>query len=237
MQICVCLEIYGELTIIAATPVAVKLWLIISSSLFYARTLAIESNPLPDNVYYKMISADTAWVQQQLDQVKLSSQTWHTCMFDSRHVLSCHSLTHLSLRCNQIGDEGARLIGLALSNTTSANKNLLSLNLAFNSIADAGAAHIAKVWLMCAHCVFPSDESVATAQITPFLSSPSGTEAESYFGFPLAAQQWDRRLRSRTSGWGVCHHKSSSLVLSVMSAMEFSSKRALTISDHLHLPS
>ncbi|XP_075867737.1 leucine-rich repeat-containing protein 71 isoform X2 [Nelusetta ayraudi] len=77
------------------------------------RTLAIESNPLADHVYYKMISADTP-------------------------------LTHLSLRCNQIGDEGARLIGLALSNTTSANKNLLSLNLAFNSIGDAGAAHIAK---------------------------------------------------------------------------------------------
>ncbi|XP_041867274.1 leucine-rich repeat-containing protein 71 isoform X2 [Melanotaenia boesemani] len=53
-------------------------------------------------------------------------------------------LTHLSLRNNQIGDEGAHLIGLALSNTRSANKNLLSLNLAFNSIGDAGARHVAQ---------------------------------------------------------------------------------------------
>ncbi|MEQ2256281.1 hypothetical protein ILYODFUR_022707, partial [Ilyodon furcidens] len=54
------------------------------------------------------------------------------------------SLTDLSLRNNQIGDEGARLIGSALSTTKSANKNLLSLNLAFNNIRDAGAAHIAQ---------------------------------------------------------------------------------------------
>uniref|UniRef100_A0A3Q1EJY0 Leucine rich repeat containing 71 n=1 Tax=Acanthochromis polyacanthus TaxID=80966 RepID=A0A3Q1EJY0_9TELE len=53
-------------------------------------------------------------------------------------------LTHLSLRNNRIGDEGARLIGSALSTSRSANKNLLSLNLAFNSIGDAGAAHIAQ---------------------------------------------------------------------------------------------
>ncbi|XP_056271412.1 leucine-rich repeat-containing protein 71 isoform X2 [Pseudoliparis swirei] len=53
-------------------------------------------------------------------------------------------LTHLSLRNNRMGDEGARLIGSALSTTKSANKNLLSLNLAFNSIGDAGATHIAQ---------------------------------------------------------------------------------------------
>ncbi|XP_013868614.1 leucine-rich repeat-containing protein 71 isoform X3 [Austrofundulus limnaeus] len=53
-------------------------------------------------------------------------------------------LTHLSLRNNRIGVEGARLIGSALSTSTTANKNLLSLNLAFNSIGDAGAAHIAR---------------------------------------------------------------------------------------------
>ncbi|XP_034017369.1 leucine-rich repeat-containing protein 71 [Thalassophryne amazonica] len=53
-------------------------------------------------------------------------------------------LTHLSLRNNRIGDEGARLIGSALSTPRSANENLLSLNLAFNSIGDEGAAHIAK---------------------------------------------------------------------------------------------
>ncbi|XP_072226170.1 leucine-rich repeat-containing protein 71 [Leuresthes tenuis] len=53
-------------------------------------------------------------------------------------------LTHLSLRNNQIGDEGARLIGSALSTTRSANKKLLLLNLAFNSIGDEGATHIAQ---------------------------------------------------------------------------------------------
>ncbi|KAM4550309.1 leucine-rich repeat-containing protein 71 isoform 2-T2 [Fundulus diaphanus] len=53
-------------------------------------------------------------------------------------------LTHLSLRNNRIGEEGARLIGSALSTAKSANKNLLSLNLAFNNVGDAGAAHIAQ---------------------------------------------------------------------------------------------
>ncbi|KAJ3609766.1 hypothetical protein NHX12_024277 [Muraenolepis orangiensis] len=54
------------------------------------------------------------------------------------------TLTHLSLRNNRIGEEGARLIGSALSTTTTTNRNLVSLNLAFNSIGDAGAAHIAQ---------------------------------------------------------------------------------------------
>ncbi|KAM6958733.1 leucine-rich repeat-containing protein 71 [Aplochiton taeniatus] len=53
-------------------------------------------------------------------------------------------LTHISLRNNQMGDEGARLIGSALSTAISANKNLLSLNLAFNCIGDVGATHIAQ---------------------------------------------------------------------------------------------
>ncbi|XP_037329344.1 leucine-rich repeat-containing protein 71 [Pungitius pungitius] len=53
-------------------------------------------------------------------------------------------LTHLYLRNNRIGYEGARQIGSALSTTRSANKNLILLNLAFNCIGDAGAAHIAQ---------------------------------------------------------------------------------------------
>ncbi|XP_009292320.1 leucine-rich repeat-containing protein 71 isoform X1 [Danio rerio] len=53
-------------------------------------------------------------------------------------------LTELSLRNNRIGEEGARLIGSALSNPHSANKNLRSLNLAYNRIGDAGALHIAQ---------------------------------------------------------------------------------------------
>lgn len=54
-------------------------------------------------------------------------------------------LTHLALRNNRIGEEGARLIGSALSTVKSANKNLLALNLAFNNIGDAGAVCIAQV--------------------------------------------------------------------------------------------
>lgn len=122
--------------------------LIIFSSLFSGRTLAIESNPLADQVYYKMISADIPWVQKKLHPVRLSPLSLHPCLTRAMCSHPCRSLTHLSLRCNQIGDEGARLIGLALSNTTAANKNLLSLNLAFNSIGDAGAAYIARVRLV-----------------------------------------------------------------------------------------
>ncbi|KAG7278194.1 hypothetical protein CRUP_002156 [Coryphaenoides rupestris] len=55
------------------------------------------------------------------------------------------SLSNLqTVQNNCIGEEGARLIGSALSTTTSANRNLMCLNLAFNSIGDAGAAHIAQ---------------------------------------------------------------------------------------------
>lgn len=60
-------------------------------------------------------------------------------------------MTDLSLRNNHIGEEGARLIGSALSTVHSANKNLLSLNLAFNSIGDAGAIHIAQVCIEVYH--------------------------------------------------------------------------------------
>nr|XP_055076022.1 leucine-rich repeat-containing protein 71 isoform X3 [Misgurnus anguillicaudatus] len=53
-------------------------------------------------------------------------------------------LSYLSLRNNHIGEEGARLIGSALSTVHSSNKTLLSLNLAFNNIGDAGAIYIAQ---------------------------------------------------------------------------------------------
>lgn len=55
-------------------------------------------------------------------------------------------LTDLSLRNSRIGEEGARLIGSALSTVHAANNTLLSLNLAFNSVGDAGANHIAQVF-------------------------------------------------------------------------------------------
>lgn len=172
-----------------------------SSFLFYTRTLVIEANPLANPIYYKIISAESAWVPRQFeyltclaaDQIKRSTRSCLPCHVWFYVFLWC-SLTHLSLRCNQIGDEGARLIGLALSTTTSANKNLLSLNLAFNSIGDAGATYIARVWLRV-NCMFPLyDPITTTAWLILFFLS--GTEAESYFGLSLAAQQSNRRLRS-----------------------------------------
>nr|XP_015224299.1 PREDICTED: leucine-rich repeat-containing protein 71 [Lepisosteus oculatus] len=62
------------------------------------------------------------------------------------HILIAEDsmLAHLSLRNNQIDEEGARLVGQALSTPRSANKSLLSLNLAFNRIGDTGAQHIAQ---------------------------------------------------------------------------------------------
>uniref|UniRef100_A0A8C6WEJ0 Leucine-rich repeat-containing protein 71 n=1 Tax=Neogobius melanostomus TaxID=47308 RepID=A0A8C6WEJ0_9GOBI len=53
-------------------------------------------------------------------------------------------ITRLFLRSNEIGDEGARLIGSALSTAKTSNKNLQFLNLAFNCIGDAGAAYLAQ---------------------------------------------------------------------------------------------
>uniref|UniRef100_A0A8C1SKD7 Si:ch211-81a5.5 n=1 Tax=Cyprinus carpio TaxID=7962 RepID=A0A8C1SKD7_CYPCA len=73
-----------------------------------------------------------------LEGNRLPEQSYHLLIGEDS------MLTDLSLRNNHIGEEGARLIGLALSTVHSANKNLLSLNLAFNSIGDAGAIHIAQ---------------------------------------------------------------------------------------------
>jgi len=57
-------------------------------------------------------------------------------------------LTHLSLRYNQIGDEGAAHLGRCLGNATSQNTQLQTLNLAGNRITDVGARHIANVSLV-----------------------------------------------------------------------------------------
>ncbi|XP_072350616.1 leucine-rich repeat-containing protein 71, partial [Scyliorhinus torazame] len=51
---------------------------------------------------------------------------------------------HLTLRNNLIDDEGAKLIGEALSTIKRANKMVLSINLSFNHITDIGAIHIAN---------------------------------------------------------------------------------------------
>lgn len=91
-------------------------------------------------------------------------------MSDPCHAFLRSSITHLSLRNNRIGDEGARLIGSALSTTKSANKNLLSLNLAFNAIGDAGATHIAQVQPRT-DFVFPLYDPLMSVEVLTLFSS------------------------------------------------------------------
>ncbi|XP_056402225.1 leucine-rich repeat-containing protein 71 isoform X3 [Hyla sarda] len=54
-------------------------------------------------------------------------------------------LVHISLRNNQIIDEGARLISQILQSLKMTNKNLATLVLSYNHITDLGAAYIAEV--------------------------------------------------------------------------------------------
>ncbi|XP_040267554.1 leucine-rich repeat-containing protein 71 isoform X2 [Bufo bufo] len=53
-------------------------------------------------------------------------------------------LVHISLRNNQIDDEGARLISQALQSLKVTNKNLAALVLSYNHISDQGAGYIAQ---------------------------------------------------------------------------------------------
>ncbi|XP_045839077.1 leucine-rich repeat-containing protein 71 isoform X2 [Meles meles] len=69
------------------------------------------------------------------------------------------TISHLSLRNNDIDDHGAQLLGQALSTLHSCNRSLVALNLGFNHIGDAGAGYIADglrlnralLWLSLAH--------------------------------------------------------------------------------------
>ncbi|XP_068918944.1 leucine-rich repeat-containing protein 71 [Petaurus breviceps papuanus] len=69
------------------------------------------------------------------------------------------TITHLSLRNNNIDDQGAQLLGQALSTLRTSNRTLVSLNLGYNHIGDEGAGYIADglrlnrslLWLSLAH--------------------------------------------------------------------------------------
>ncbi|KAI5758392.1 LRRC71 [Gulo gulo luscus] len=83
----------------------------------------------------------------------LPEQSYHKLMAPDS------TISHLSLRNNEIDDRGAQLLGQALSTLHSCNRSLVSLNLGFNHIGDAGAGYIADglrlnralLWLSLAH--------------------------------------------------------------------------------------
>ncbi|XP_055978788.1 leucine-rich repeat-containing protein 71 [Sorex fumeus] len=83
----------------------------------------------------------------------LKDQPYHKLMAQDS------TITHLSLRNNNIDDVGAQLLGQSLSTLQNSNRTLVSLNLAFNHIGDKGAGCIADglrlnrslIWLSLAH--------------------------------------------------------------------------------------
>ncbi|XP_042782370.1 leucine-rich repeat-containing protein 71 isoform X6 [Panthera leo] len=97
----------------------------------------------------------------QLQAIKKVSLEGNPLPEQSYHKLMAADspIAHLSLRNNNIDDHGAQLLGQALSTLRSCNQTLVSLNLAFNHIGDAGAGYIADglrlnralLWLSLAH--------------------------------------------------------------------------------------
>ncbi|XP_045310593.1 leucine-rich repeat-containing protein 71 isoform X11 [Leopardus geoffroyi] len=97
----------------------------------------------------------------QLQAIKKVSLEGNPLPEQSYHKLMAADspIAHLSLRNNNIDDHGAQLLGQALSTLRSCNRTLVSLNLAFNHIGDAGAGYIADglrlnralLWLSLAH--------------------------------------------------------------------------------------
>ncbi|KAM9000279.1 leucine-rich repeat-containing protein 71 isoform X3 [Sarcophilus harrisii] len=83
----------------------------------------------------------------------IKEQSYHRLMVPES------TITHLSLRNNNINDQGAQLLGQALSTLHTSNRTLVSLNLGYNHIGDVGASYIADglrlnrslLWLSLAH--------------------------------------------------------------------------------------
>uniref|UniRef100_H2XUT3 Leucine-rich repeat-containing protein 71 n=1 Tax=Ciona intestinalis TaxID=7719 RepID=H2XUT3_CIOIN len=78
------------------------------------KSLVLDGNPIPGSEPYYLVMGEDSPIQ------------------------------HLSLRNNQITDQGAEMIGKALGTTFTQNRCLATLNLSFNNISDAGAKHIAQ---------------------------------------------------------------------------------------------
>ncbi|XP_073744722.1 leucine-rich repeat-containing protein 71 isoform X4 [Callorhinus ursinus] len=113
------------------------------------------SDPFPPGASVVPPGSRTSPVRRKvsLEGNPLPEQSYHKLMaLDS-------TISHLSLRNNDIDDHGAQLLGQALSTLHSCNRTLVSLNLGFNHIGDAGAGYIADglrlnralLWLSLAH--------------------------------------------------------------------------------------
>ncbi|XP_078525161.1 leucine-rich repeat-containing protein 71 isoform X2 [Lissotriton helveticus] len=102
-----------------------------------------------------------------LDGNPLDQQPYHKLITEDITV------ANLVLRNNQIDDEGAKLIGLAISNLKLTNKNLVSLNLSFNHIGNDGAGSIAEVlrrnrsllWLDLSHNRIKDEGAAKLAEV------------------------------------------------------------------------
>uniref|UniRef100_A0A6I8P1M5 Leucine rich repeat containing 71 n=1 Tax=Ornithorhynchus anatinus TaxID=9258 RepID=A0A6I8P1M5_ORNAN len=68
----------------------------------------------------------------------LPDQSFHRLLADDTN------LQHVSLRNNALSERGALLLGRALASPRASNRTLVSLNLGYNRIGDAGAAHLAQ---------------------------------------------------------------------------------------------
>ncbi|KAM5256921.1 leucine-rich repeat-containing protein 71 [Ctenodactylus gundi] len=134
-----------------------------------------------------------------LEANPLPKQSYH------KLVASDSTIAHLSLRNNGINDQGAQLLGQALSTLHSCNRTLVSLNLGFNHIGDEGAGYLADglrlnrslLWLSLAHNRIQDKGALKLAEVLrPFeLTHPEVVERRRLL-LEKAAQE---RSRSPTS--------------------------------------
>ncbi|XP_072686152.1 leucine-rich repeat-containing protein 71 isoform X5 [Canis lupus baileyi] len=131
-----------------------------SKYVFFRPTIQVELEPEDKSVkeiYIRVVPPGSQTFlllrKVSLEGNPLPEQSYHKLMaLDS-------TISHLSLRNNNINDHGAQLLGQALSTLHSCNRTLVSLNLGFNHIGDAGASYIADglrlnralLWLSLAH--------------------------------------------------------------------------------------
>ncbi|XP_069073966.1 leucine-rich repeat-containing protein 71 isoform X2 [Pleurodeles waltl] len=102
-----------------------------------------------------------------LDGNPLEQQPYHKLITEDV------TASHLVLRNNKIDDEGAKLIGQALSNLKLGHKSLVSLNLSYNHIGNEGAGSIAEglrrnrslLWLDLSHNRIKDEGATKLAEV------------------------------------------------------------------------